>query len=603
MPDSDYKKNIIPIKYTSREFSSIKRDLLDHAQRYYSNSYKDFSENSFGSLMVDTVAYVGDILSYYLDYNVNESFLDSATEFNNILRHARTLGYKFKGISTSYGVASLYVVVPAVSTGMGPARNYLPIIRRGSRFKSSSGASFILTENVDFNDNRHQVVVADTDPNTGAPTSWAIKANGRIMSGRMGSESISVGGFQRFRRVDLASSKVSEIISVFDSDGNEYYEVEYLSQNVVYKEVVNKNALDDEIPSILKPFAVPRRFVVERTTGLTSLVFGYASETELSSPSIPEPENIVLDVYGKDYTTDLAFDPSKMVSTDKFGIGPSNTTLTINYRASEALNSNAAVGSVNKVANATIIFKDPETLVPNTMAAVKRSLEIYNEEPISGTGTPETQVEIKRRVIDNFATQNRAVTKEDYEAMTYAMPNRFGVIKRCSVVRENDSIKRNLNMFIISENSKRKLTTANATLKNNLKRWINRNKMINDTVDILDAKIVNLQIKYTALSTPDVDRFSLQARANRMLINYFNSSKMYIGESFYLSNIYNLLNNMPGIIDVENVEIVNITDVGYSDISFDVPTNTSANGRYVIAPKNVIFEIKFPALDIKGTIK
>ena len=70
MPDSNYKKKIIPIKYTSREFATIKRDLLEHAQRYYSNSYKDFSENSFGSLMVDTVAYVGDILSYYLDYNV-----------------------------------------------------------------------------------------------------------------------------------------------------------------------------------------------------------------------------------------------------------------------------------------------------------------------------------------------------------------------------------------------------------------------------------------------------------------------------------------------------------------------------------------------------
>jgi len=603
MPDSNYKKNIIPIKYTSREFASIKRDLLEHAQRYYSNSYKDFSENSFGSLMVDTVAYVGDILSYYLDYNVNESFLDTATEFNNILRHARTLGYRFKGMSTAYGVVSLYVVVPAVTTGMGPARNYLPTIRRGSRFKSNTGASFILTENVDFNDNRHQVVVADTDPNTGAPVSWAIKANGRVMSGKMASEMISVGEFQRFRRVELTSSKVSEVISVFDSEGNQYYEVDYLSQNIVYKEVINKDSLSDEIPSILKPFAVPRRFIVERSIGLTSLVFGYASDTEMQSPSIPEPENLVLDVYGKDYTTDLAFDPSKMVSTDKFGIGPANTTLTVNYRASESINSNVSVGALDKVANAQIEFKDAETLVPGTIRAIRHSLEVYNEEPITGTGSPETQTEIKRRVIDNFATQNRAVTKEDYEAMAYSMPNRFGVIKRCSVVRENDSIKRNLNMFIISENSKRKLTTANATLKSNLKRWINRNKMINDTVDILDAKIVNLQVKYTALSTPGIDRFALQNRANRLLTNYFKSSKMYIGEPFYLSNIYGLLNNMSGIIDVENVEIVNVTDIGYSDISFDIPTNTSANGRYIIAPKNVIFEIKFPAVDIKGTIK
>jgi hypothetical protein len=602
MADSEYKKKILPIKYTSREFSSIKQDLIEHAQRYYSNSYKDFSENSFGSLMIDTVAYVGDILSYYLDYNVNESFLDTSTEFNNILRHAKTLGYTFKGASAAHGVVSMYIIVPSVQTGMGPARNYLPIVRRGTRFKSDSGASYVLTENVDFNDNRHQVVVADADQTTGAPLSWAIKANGKVISGLLATESSTVGEFQRFRSVRLAGARISEIISVFDSEGNEYFEVDYLSQNVVYKEVINKEALSDEIPSILKPFAVPRRFVVERSQTQTSLIFGYASESEINSPSIPEPENIILDVYGKDYTTDLAFDPSNMVSSDKFGIGPANTTLTITYRTSENANSNAAVGAVNKVLNAKISFRNPEALVPGTMQAIRASFEVYNEESLVGAASPETQVEIKRRVIDNFATQHRAVTKEDYEAMTYAMPNRFGMIKRCSVIRESDSIKRNLNLYIISENSRGKLTAANRTLKNNLKRWINRNKMINDTVDILDAKIVTLQVKYTAISDPSYDRYALLSIANRTLADYFGRSKMYIGEPFYLSSIYNLLNKLTGIIDVTDVEVTNVTDTGYSNISFDIASNTSANGRYIVAPRNVIFEIKFPAIDIKGTI-
>ena len=67
-------KRAYPIKYTSRDFESIKRDLVEHAKRYYPDNYKDFSENSFGSLMLDTVSYVGDILSFYLDYAVNESF-------------------------------------------------------------------------------------------------------------------------------------------------------------------------------------------------------------------------------------------------------------------------------------------------------------------------------------------------------------------------------------------------------------------------------------------------------------------------------------------------------------------------------------------------
>ena len=52
------------IKYTSRDFTTIKNDLLDYAKRYYPNQFRDFSANSFGSLMLDTVSYVGDILSF-----------------------------------------------------------------------------------------------------------------------------------------------------------------------------------------------------------------------------------------------------------------------------------------------------------------------------------------------------------------------------------------------------------------------------------------------------------------------------------------------------------------------------------------------------------
>ena len=79
-------RKIVPIKYTSREFNSIKRDLTEYAKRYYPDSFQDFNEASFGALMLDTVAYVGDVLSFYLDYQANESFLDTAVEYNNIIR-------------------------------------------------------------------------------------------------------------------------------------------------------------------------------------------------------------------------------------------------------------------------------------------------------------------------------------------------------------------------------------------------------------------------------------------------------------------------------------------------------------------------------------
>ena len=88
------KKKKSHIDYTSRDFNTIKRDLVEHARRYYPDVYKDFNEASFGSLLMDSVAYVGDILSFYLDYQANESFLDTANERQNVVSLTKQMGYK-----------------------------------------------------------------------------------------------------------------------------------------------------------------------------------------------------------------------------------------------------------------------------------------------------------------------------------------------------------------------------------------------------------------------------------------------------------------------------------------------------------------------------
>ena len=177
------QKKIMPIDYTSREYQSIRKDLLEIAERLYPDSFQDFSEASFGSIMIDSVAYVADQLSFYMDYNVNESFLDTAYQFNNVLRHGRALGYKYQGRPSTYGTVALYVIVPASVTSLGPDGAYLPILKRGTTFSSESGLNFVLTENVDFADPKYPVVVARTDPATGAPTYFAVKAYGSVGSG------------------------------------------------------------------------------------------------------------------------------------------------------------------------------------------------------------------------------------------------------------------------------------------------------------------------------------------------------------------------------------------------------------------------------------
>jgi len=191
---SDQNK-IVPIDYTHREFSTIREDLMELAERLYPDSFRDWSEASFGALMIDAVAYVGDQLSFYLDYNVNETFMDTAYQYNNIVRHGRILGYKNEGVASTYGTVSLYVLVPASSTALGPDSNYIPLVARGTRFTSQTGLNFVLTENVDFSDSSNLTVVAAVDSSTGAPSYYAVKATGTVVSGYFSEETVSIGSY------------------------------------------------------------------------------------------------------------------------------------------------------------------------------------------------------------------------------------------------------------------------------------------------------------------------------------------------------------------------------------------------------------------------
>lgn len=590
-----------PIKYTSREFDSIRNDLIEHAKRYYYDTFKDFNEASFGSLMLDTVAYVGDILSFYLDYQVNESFLDSAIEYNNVLRLARQMGYKFKSNPSSFGTVAIYVIVPASTSGLGPDTAYLPMLRKGTQLSSTSGNTFLLDEEVRFDDPSNEIVVARTDTSTGLPTHYAVRSYGRIVSGVFQIETVIVGSFERFKRIKLDSNNISEIESVVDSEGNEYLEVEHLSQNTVYKEIINKGDNKSTVPSLLRPLIVPRRFVLERDGTGTYLQFGYGGPSEVRTASVAEPKNVVLQLNGRDYITDTSFDPYKLLSTDKFGVAPANTTLTIRYRTNTAANVNAAAGSITRIVSPIIEFANRSDLDNSKVADVVSSLESFNDEPITGDVSLPSSEEIKRRTIDFFATQNRAVTQLDYEALIYAMPERFGSVKRCKVVRDQDSLRRNLNLYIISEDSRGKLLATNTTIKENVKIWLNRNKMISDTIDILDAKIVNIGIDFNVVVDEESNKFQVLADCNQAVRNLF-SVMPYIGEPLYLTDIYSALNKVNGVVDTKFVKISRKISGDYSTVMFDIDQATSVDGRYISVPQNVILELKYPDTDIKGAI-
>jgi|TARA_E500000305_G_C4025171_1_gene241326 hypothetical protein len=593
-------KKTVAIDYTSKDFSSIRDQLTQVAERFYPDTFQDFSEASFGAMMLDAVAYVGDQVSFYLDYNVNETFLDTSYQRDNVIRHGRILGYKDSGRPSTYGKVAMFVLVPASETGLGPDIRYIPVIKRGTRFTSQNGLNFVLTDNVDMAESSNPVVVATTDSTTGAPTQYAIKSYGNVVSGFFNVEEVECGAFERFKTVQLNSPNVSEIISVFDSDGNEYFEVEYLSQDTVFKELSNKNYKNDNTPSVIKPMLVNRKFVTVFDGNGVTLQFG--SGDELAAELVADPQDVAMDIFGKNYVTDTTFDPSRLVNNKYYGIVPQNTTLTIAYRQSNPLNSNVAATSLNTVASSLLEFEDVGALAGATLTTVRNSLEVINEEPIMGNVSNPSTAEIKQRIYDTFPTQNRAVTQQDYENLVYRMPAKFGSIKRCSVQKDPDSQKRNLNVYVVSEDPQRKLINTNTTIKTNLKTWLNHYRMINDTIDILDPFIINFGINFIIKPERNVDKFKVLDSCVVALSNEF-SSPLFIGESISKSNIFNVLNSVSGVNDVVKVQIINKTSVNYSNVFFSISDNVSPDGDMIVCPKNAIFEMKFPEVDIKGKLR
>ena len=597
---SKKQKKLLPIDYTHREFSTIQQDLLEIAERFYPESFQDFSEGSFGSMMVDAVAYVGDQLSFYMDYNVNESFLDTAYQFSNIVRHGRAMGYKFEGRPSTYGRVALYLVVPASNSGIGPDRDYLPVLKRGTTFSSDNNLSFILTENVDFADQRNLFVAVRNDATTGAPTSYGVKAYGNVVSGQFGQERITVGTYEKFKQITLNADNISEIISVYDSQGNQYYEVDFLAQDIIFKEIVNPNFKNDNVPSIIKPLLVSRKFITFTDRNKTRLQFGSGRFNETNV--VENPQNVAMNVYGKTYVTTTTFDPSRLSENESFGIVPSNTELIITYRSNNPTNSNVAATQLNSVSFSSFEFNNAQNLSPTLMQTVKNSLDVSNEEPIVGDITIPSSDEIKQRIYDTFPTQNRAVTQADYENMAYRMPPKFGSIKRVSVQKDANSQKRNLNLYVISEGSDGKLVKSNSSIKNNLKTWMNQYRMINDTVDILDPYILNYGIEFVVRSQDASDKYiTLDSCVQALKENY--SKTHFIGESLYISDIYQILKEVPGVLDVLSVKIFMKTGTDYSNSSIDINSNLSGDGSQLIVPNNAILELKFPEVDIVGKLR
>ena len=596
------KRGIPDTDYTNSTFEEIKNKLLSHAKTYYPNSYKDFNKTSFGSMMIDMVSMVTEQLNFYTQFVANENFLETSRTSEGLVSAARNNGIEIFNKYTSVGNIRIYSRVPANAALSGPDKNYAHTILKGMIVTSDSGAQYTTTKDVVLDMREEKSVSSEFTDGGGRTNYYIYEVDVPVISGENKTISVSVGTYQKFLKVELKDSTITEIISVMDDNGNEYYEVENLSQDTIYREINDKTNSSALTPSRLIPTPVPRRFTVQHEGERTFLVFGFGSEDNLKVRNIADPAQIALKISGRNYISDNTFDPTKLISTDKFGVGPKNTSLAITYRSSTVDNSNAASKTLNNIVSSEILFQNEASLDSSIMQYIKNSISCENLEPINGSLSFTSTQEVAETIRAANGYRGRAVTLQDYVAACYALPSQFGSVRRASVYRDFNDLKRNLNLYIISENELGKLQAPSHTLKNNLKNWLNTVRMISDTLDIFPAKILNLGIFFDVSLNTNADAATAMSEIRKKIFFELNLSAPQIGENFSLGKIEKIMGTIPTISRINSIKITNKSGTGYSPIRYEIKENISPDGGLLYVPENFIWEVKNES-DITGKIQ
>jgi hypothetical protein len=596
-------------RYLSRDFDSLRATLLDYARQYYPNQIQDFSESSVGGLFLDMAAYVGDNMSFYMDHLYNELNYDTAVEPVSIQRALINAGIPINGASPATVNVTVFIEVPVEQLDDdGPDINLLPVIKSGTIFTSTNSILYNLINDIEFllDDGSGNYIlnplvekkIGNTNVN-GEITSYVLSLSGLCVSGELATDTFSIGSFVPFRNLTLRYSNVTEIINVYDSEGNTYYEVGALTHDVVYKNVLNTTSDNDIVKDTLKVIPAPYRFTKSATLleRKTTLTFGGGTADTLEDDIIPDPSEFAIATPYSKTMSRVPVNPEKLLTTNTLGVAASNTTLTINYRHGGGLDHNVPANAINSVYNLTIEF--PLNPSINLSTAIRNTIEVSNLEPASGGEDALTTEELVALIPNIKNSQERIVTKEDLLARIYTMPSNLGRVFRAAIV-PNSNNPLATQLFIISRDRNSKLITSPDTLKLNLKRYLNAYRMVSDSIDILDAKVINLQLKFSVVLDPSLNRNSLLSVILASLQAKFDVTRFHINQPIVISEIVNAIYAVDGVIAVDNVQFVNISGVvnnrQYSIETHDVKNYTRR--QMIFPPLGGIFEIRYPEVDI-----
>ena len=617
------------IQYLNKDFSQLQQALVNYIKNNYQN-YTDFGPSSPGNMFVDLSAYVGDILSFYTDTQVQETLLLEAKEFKNILPIAYSLGYSPKVTKPSSVVLDVYQLMPSdASAGYAPDWRYTLRIPENSQIQSTSQPSIsFLTENlVDFSYSSSfdptNVSVYSYYNNTSNPLFYILKKQVRAFSGQVKTVDFTFGNAEQFQQVVLNDTNIVQIVSAVDSDGNNWYEVPYLAQDTIIDKTYNISVYEpnysqynDQAPFMLRLKKVNKRFTAQFIDDNSlQISFGAGTTGKDSELIIPNPDNVGLGIQDGISAFNTAFDPSNFFFTNEYGQAPVNTTITFTYIVGGGAQSNVPANDIN-INQQVSPQIDSYGLNLTAVQTVINSVRFNNLIGATGGGPGDTTEEIRLNALANFPTQLRNVTKSDYLVRILSMPSEFGYISKAYVVQDlnlnadRDNTQSLVNMnplalsaYILSTNTDGKLTTANQAVKQNLKTYLSQYKMLTDAVTIKDAFYINVGINFEIQVLQGFNAQQVLIGCIEALKQFFNTSKWSVNQPIILSQVENCIScgNVNGVAAVKKLEFVNKAGGVYSPYTYDLQGATLGG---IIYPSldPMIFEIRYPDNDILGRV-
>ena len=616
MPDQ------IDVQYLNKNFSSFKADLLDYAKSYYPTVYNDFNQASPGTMFIEMAAYVGDVLSFYLDNQLQETFLQYAKQKNNLYTLAYMLGYRPKITSAAIVDLDVYQQLPSitVSGSVYPDFTYALSIEQGMQVQSSinNAIDFFIGERINFS------VSSSTNPTTvsvyqvngsNIPQSYLIKKTVKAISGQVKTQSFSFTGAQRFSTVDINDTDIISIISATDSNGNNWFEVPYLAQDYILTPVENTaanypslNQYQNQVPYIIQKIKTPRRFVSRfRSDNTLEIEFGSGINSVADTAVIPNPNAVSVGLTGGGLSQlSSSYDPTNFVTTQTYGLAPTNITITFQYLVGGGASSNVQSGELTNPISYNVTGNN--TTYQNTIVTNNVSASV-------GGGDGDTIEELRMNTIAQFPTQERAVTQQDYLARTLCMPGKFGKVSKAYVIKEDSTFSNYtqkgvtdknpllISLYVLGLDTNGNLAAPTSALLQNIQTYLADYRMLTDAINIKNAYIINLGMSFDIVTKP---RYNGQDVLSRCIIaaqNYFNIDNWQINQPIILSDVYSYLDSIDGVQNIKNINFTNLYSIslGYSPYSYDIAAAT-INGIIYPSLDPSIFTIQFPNTNISGRV-